>query len=95
MAKALAILILILVNSLTIFSQDQQEFHLDDYGPPKPNKPGPCIGCSIVHPLDLDDYGPPKPNKPGPCIGCSIVHPLDFTISNNINTYPPPQPPST
>jgi len=87
MAKSLAILILILVNSLTIFSQDQQEYHLDDYGPTKPNKPGPCIGCSIVHPSQdqqeyhLDDYGPTKPNKPGPCIGCSIVHPLDFTIN--------------
>lgn len=43
MVKALTIVILILLNSITIFSQDQHEFHLDDYKPPIADSPGDAV----------------------------------------------------
>jgi len=47
MVKILTIIILILVNSLAIFSQDQHEFHSDDYGPPISDYPGGVVPGTI------------------------------------------------
>jgi len=61
MAKALTILILIMVNSLTIFSQYQHEFHLDDYRPPSSDSPGGVAPGPIPYPEHFHAYPTPSP----------------------------------